>query len=75
MFGMNTCAVEVILTRSLDDAILIVARLEDYSDLCPLEAHQALAAAQAAWISHKMTCVCCFRPPFRGTDSPYELVV
>jgi hypothetical protein len=75
MFGMNTCAVEAILTRSLDDAILIVARLEADPDLCPIEAHQKLAAAQAAWISHKMTCVFCFRPPFRGSDSPNELVV
>jgi hypothetical protein len=75
MFGMNACALEATLARSLDDAILIVARLEDDCDLCPTEAHQKLAAAQTAWIAHKMTCGFCFRPPFRGTDSPYELVV
>jgi hypothetical protein len=75
MFWMTACAVEETLARSLDDAILIVARLEDDLDPCPVEAHQKLAAAQTAWIAHKMTCASCFRPPFRGTDAPYESVV
>jgi hypothetical protein len=60
MFRINTCLLNAKLTQNLEDAILNVARVEDNQALCPMQANERFAAAQAAWIEHKVTCRFCF---------------
>ena len=60
MFRINTCLLDAKLTQDLEDAILNVARVEDNLALCPMRANERFAAAQVAWIEHKVTCrFCC----------------
>ena len=60
MFRIKVCLVDAKLTQALEDAILNVARVEDDRDLCPMRANERFAAAQAAWIEHKVICrFCC----------------
>ena len=60
MFRINKRLVDTKLTQDLEDAILNVARVEDNQALCPMQANERFAAAQAAWIVHKVTCrFCC----------------
>ena len=60
MFRINTCLVDAKLTQDLEKAILNVAEVEDNQALCPMQANKRFAAAQAAWIGHKVICrFCC----------------
>jgi hypothetical protein len=60
MIRINTCLLDAKLTQELGDAILNVARVEDDQALCPMQANERFAAAQAAWIEHKVICrFCC----------------
>jgi hypothetical protein len=60
MSRINTCLLDAKLTQDLEDAILNVARVEDNQALCPMRANERFAAAQAAWMEHKVTCrFCC----------------
>jgi hypothetical protein len=59
MIRINTCLVDAKLTQELGDAILHVAEVEDVQ-VCPIRANERFAAAQAAWIEHKVICrFCC----------------
>ena len=59
MFRIRTCLLDAKLTLELEDAILNVARVEDDQALCPIRANKRFAAAQAAWIEHKVICQFC----------------
>jgi hypothetical protein len=59
MFRIRTCLLDAKLTLELEDAILDVARVEDNQALCPMQANERFAAAQAAWIEHKVICQFC----------------
>ncbi len=59
MFRITMCLVDAKLTQDLEDAILNVARVEDNQALCPMQADERFAAAQAAWIEHKVICQFC----------------
>jgi hypothetical protein len=60
MIRINTCLLDAKLTQELEDAILNVARVEDDQALCPMQANERFAVAQAAWIEHKVICrFCC----------------
>jgi hypothetical protein len=56
MFRINTCLLDAKLTQDLEDAILNVARVEDNQALCPMQANERFAGAQAEWIEHKVIC-------------------
>jgi hypothetical protein len=59
MIRINTCLVDAKLTQELGDAILHVAEVEDVQ-VCPIQANERFAAAQVAWIEHKVICrFCC----------------
>ena len=60
MFRIKTCLLDTKLTEDLEDAILNVARVEDNQALCPMQANERFAAAQAAWIEHKVICQFCW---------------
>ena len=59
MFGLGTCRVEEKLLRELDDSILNVKLVKDHPAPSPVEAHERLIAARAAWIEHRVECVIC----------------
>jgi hypothetical protein len=60
MFRVVACRIDANLSRGLDEAILEVSELELHQARCPIQASERLAAAQAAWIAHKLSCgLCC----------------
>jgi hypothetical protein len=60
MFRVVACRIDTELSRRLDEAILEVSDLELHQARCPIQACERLAAAQAAWIAHKLACgLCC----------------
>ena len=59
MFLTNTCRIDAKLTRRLDVATFNIEQLETNQAICPLEASEGFAAAQAAWVEHKTTCQFC----------------
>jgi hypothetical protein len=59
---IKSCRIDATLTQSVDEAIANFD-LEQKYEVCTIDASKKLAAAQAAWAEHKMTCKLCYGSP------------